>query len=123
MKINLLVEMDSELFIELNGMTFEQIKEHAIKEAADHPTEGIKLVDIFIADQNIKVAARVPGAGEINSPQLSDNGPAHQIAELPLACPPTDNSSQLDAASPCDSCISTEDSINKGIRGCKKCPL
>jgi hypothetical protein len=44
--------------------------------------------------QNTEVAATQAGAGEINSPPLSDNGPAHQIAELPLAGSPSDNSSQ-----------------------------
>jgi hypothetical protein len=62
-------------------------------------------IDEEPTSDNIKVAAAQAGAGEINSPQLSDNGPAHQIAVLPLAGSPSDNTSHAKmSVTPCESC-------------------
>ena len=46
------------------------------------------------AAHDIKVATPQAGADGINPSKLSDNGPAHQIAVLPLARSPSDNTSQ-----------------------------
>jgi hypothetical protein len=51
--------------------------------------------------QNTKVATAPAGADGINPSQLSHNGPAHQIAVLPLAGTPSDNTSQPESVMPC----------------------
>jgi hypothetical protein len=51
-----------------------------------------------------KVASPLAGAAGSNPAQLSDNGPAHQIAVLPLAGSPSDNTSQPEMpVTPCGS--------------------
>lgn len=54
----------------------------------------------------IKVATPLAGADGINPSKLSDNGPAHQIAVLPLAGTPSDNTSQPESVWPaCDNSL------------------
>ena len=60
--------------------------------------------------QDIRIATPQAGADGINPSKLSDNGAAHQIDVLPLAKPPSDNTSQ-------------PESVKRGIRQCNACAV